>query len=189
MQTVRTALISIGMVVVLASCGSTASTPAATAGGGATAAASGSAGGGGGGAPATGDPCSLITQAEVAAAVGVAVGPGSNASNSHECTWLFPPNGVPTVQASIDTNINASTFAGICGVPSNPTLGITITQVSGIGDSACYTEAAGLAAGNNLTFEKNGRAYSIAVTLGPTQTSAAQLDADKKMALDALARL
>jgi hypothetical protein len=164
--------------------GSTAATASsgATSGAGSTSAGTGAGSG-------TSDPCSLITQAEVATAVGVAVGPGSNASNSHECSWQFPANGVPTVQVSIDTNINASTFAGICGVPSNPTLGITVTQVTGIGDSACYTEAAGLAAGNNLTFEKDGRAYSVAATLGPTQTSAAQLDADKKLALDALARL
>jgi hypothetical protein len=77
----------------------------------------------------------------------------------------------------------------MCGTPSNPGLGLTITQVSGVGDGACFQELAGLSSGTNLTFGKNGHTFQAGVALGANTTSAQLLDADKALALDALARI
>lgn len=139
-----------------------------------------------GGTTAT-DPCALLTQAEVSAVLGVPVGAGSSASDPHECTWLYPPGGVPTHQASIGI-VSGNTLAGYCDVPSNSGLGLTVTQVSGVGESACLTEMSGLAAGTNLTFLRSGRVFVTSVAL-PGSDHAALLAADTKLALDALARL
>lgn len=156
---------------------------AATAPGQATAAA----GGGGGGAANLSDPCSLLTQAEVSAIVGKPVGPGSNATDPKVCDWQYPATGVPTVQATV--GIEGGALSDMCGTPSNPGLGLTITQVSGVGDGACFQELAGFGAGTNLTFGKSGHTFQTGVVLGPNATSAQLLDADKALALDAVARL
>jgi hypothetical protein len=142
--------------------------------------------GGGGGTSVTG-PCSLLTQAEVSAVVGQAVGPGSNASDSHACDWQYPADGVPTVQASI--GFDDGSLASYCEVPSDSGLGISIVQVSGVGDGACFIEMAGLASGSNLTFAKGGQVYATSAILGPNATSAAIQAAATSLALDALARL
>jgi hypothetical protein len=141
-------------------------------------------GGGGGGGGTVTDPCSLLTQAEVSVVLGQQVGPGSSANDSKSCDWQYPVGGVPTVQATI--GIEDGTLTDMCGTKSNPDLGLTITQVSGVGDGACFQEMAGLAAGTNLTFGKNGQTFSTGVVLGPNATSSQLLDADKALALDAL---
>ena len=143
--------------------------------------------GGGGAGASVGDPCSLLTQAEVSAVVGQPVGPGSSADDPKRCDWQYPVGNVPTVQASI--GIEDGTLADMCGTKSNPALGLTITPVSGVGDGACFQELAGLSSGTNLTFGKNGHTFQTGVVLGSNATSAQILDADKTLALDALARL
>ncbi|MGZ4296352.1 MAG: hypothetical protein ACXVVK_04810 [Solirubrobacteraceae bacterium] len=95
---------------------------------------------------------------------------------------------MPTAQANIDINVGTS-FASLCDHPSSSALGITIVQVSGVGDGACFITMAGLGAGTNLTFEKGGQVYSVSVDL-PFGTPAATIQAaDKMLALDAVARL
>lgn len=163
--------------------------PGATAGGAVqtAAAASQAASSGGGGSASVTGPCSLLTQAEVSAVVGQAVGPGSNATDSHECDWQYPADGIPTVQVSI--GFEDGSLASFCDVPSSSALGISITQVNDVGDGACFIEMAGLAAGSNLTFAKGGQVFTTSVILGPNATSAAIQAANKSLALDALARL
>ena len=188
------------MVVVPAllfgACSSTAtpapSAPAGTGGGtGAVVSASGqttsSGAGGGGGGGTVSDPCSLLTQAEVSAVLGQPVGPGSNADDPKSCDWQYPVGKAPTVQASI--GIEDVTLSDMCGTKSNPALGLTVTPVSGVGDGACFQELAGLPSGTNLTFGKNGQTFSTGVALGANATSSQLLDADKALALDAIARL
>jgi len=186
-------VLTVGAVsLVLLACGTAASSP--TAGGG-TGAQGGSASSGptvatGGGGGTVGDPCALLTQAEVSAALGVSVGAGSAAEGeSHGCTWVYAPsNGVPTAQANIDILVGTS-FASLCNVPSSSALGITIVQVSGVGDGACFTTMAGLGAGTNLTFEKGGQVYSVSAVLPSGATDAAIEAADRMLALDAIAKL
>jgi hypothetical protein len=172
----RIAIVFIGAVLLVGACTS-ATTPGGTAPAGA---------GGGGGATIT-DPCSLLTQSEVSAVVGHPVGPGTSDVEPKTCDWQFPADGVPSIQATI--NIEGGTLSDTCNKPSNPALGLTITQVSGVGDGACFLELAGLGAGTNLTFGKNGQLFSTGVVLGVNATREQILEADKALALDALARI
>jgi hypothetical protein len=183
------------LVGLLASaCGSSGATATPTPAGG---------GGGGSGAPtsgapasaataapgggSSGDPCALLTQAEVSAAVGAAVGAGTP-SGSRGCAWQSPATGLPSEQATFTIDVGTP-FAGLCGGTSNAAAGITITQLSGIGDGACYSAIVGLGASRNITFEKNGQAYTVAVVLPVGASDAAIQAADKTLALNALGRL
>jgi hypothetical protein len=153
-------------------------------GGGPTA----NAGGGGGGGAVVSDPCSLLTQAEVTAVVGQAVGAGSNADDPKTCHWQYPPDAVPTIQVQI-TIEPTDVFANVCSSPGSSALGFITTQVSGIGDGACFTEAIGLASGDNLTFQKGSQVFTIAAAFGSAATTADIEAADKALAGDALGHI
>jgi hypothetical protein len=142
---------------------------------------------GGGGGATVSDPCSLLTTVEISTVVGQPFGAGSNADDPKSCDWPYPAEGVPKTQVIV--TIEGGTLSDYCGKPSSAALGLTITQVTGVGDGACFTELVGLGAGTNLTFSKNGQVFSVAALLGPDATSAELLAADKALALDALARL
>jgi hypothetical protein len=146
----------------------------------------GSGGGGGAGANPT-DPCTLLTQAEVASILGQPVGPGSNADNSHECDFQFPADGMPDVSAGI--GFMDGDFDSYCGKPSDSVLQLFIDPVSGVGDGACFTHVGTTQIGSNLTFTKNGRVYSTFALLGPTKTIDNVAAAAKALALAAVARL
>lgn len=184
-------LVALAFVVVLVgACSGGATTasngPAASAGGGSTAAAS-SAAAGGGGAPVS-DPCALLAQADVSQVVGKPVGPGTTDIDPRECDWQYPPNGVPQVQASITIEVG-STFADLCGEPISSGLGFSVTQVSGVGDGACFSSAEGLAAGDNLTFAKGDQVFTVTSVLGSGSTIDQIEAADKALALAALGHL
>jgi hypothetical protein len=168
------AAVLVGLLV--GACGSSGATATPTPAGGG----GGSSGAPTSGAPAStataapgggssGDPCALLTQAEVSAAVGAAVGPGAP-SGSRGCAWQSPATGLPSEQAAFTIDVGTP-FAGLCGGTSNAAAGITIIQLSGIGDGACYSTIVGLGASRNITFERNGQAYTVAVVLpvGPTE--------------------
>jgi hypothetical protein len=135
---------------------------------------------------ASSDACSLLTQAEVSAAVGAPVGPGTAGDDPRTCNWEYIPAGGtgPKAQASID--IESASFDSLCKVPSNASIGLTMIPLSGVGDAACIAELTGMLP--VLTFEKNGRTYSTSVGLGnvPVATTEA---AEKAMAVAAAARL
>lgn len=145
----------------------------------------GNGGGGAGGATVT-DPCSLLTQAEVSAAIGQQVGPGSSVDDSKSCDWPYPASGEPTGQATIGLEDGA--LSDMCGSIANG-LGVTVTQVSGVGDGACFIEFSGFHAGTHLTFGLGGQTFSTGVMLGPDATSDQLLAADKALALAVLAHL
>lgn len=175
----------VGMAVLLGACNAGASSgsngPAASSGGNGPAASTG------GGAQVT-DPCALLTQAEVSQVVGQQVGPGTKDIEPKECDWQYPADGVPQVQASI-TIQTGNTLADLCEEPSSSALGITVTQVSGVGDGACFEAAEGLASGDNMTFAKGGQVFTISAILG-ADASVDQLEAaDKALALAALGHL
>jgi ABC-type Fe3+-hydroxamate transport system substrate-binding protein len=174
----------------LAACSSTgggaAPTSAAGGAGGGASAAGGNAGGGGGGS-APSDPCALITQAEVSAAVGKQVGAGSNATDSHACEWDYPNSDSPEVMAGI--TIEDGDLASFCGKPSDPALGLVIEQVQGVGDGACFTYVTTTTLGSNFTFSKNGHVYSTNAYFGGGTPIATVEAAAKALALAALGHI
>jgi hypothetical protein len=145
----------------------------------------GSGGSGSGGGPTLSDPCSLLTQAEVSAALGKPVGPGTPENGAKSCAWDYTSSsGSIEAQASID--IEGESFDKLCGVPSNAALGITMTQLIGVGDKACIAELAGSLP--VLTFEKGGHVLSTSVGLGNVPPATAEAAA-KALAIAAAARI
>ena len=138
---------------------------------------------------ATCNPCTKLTQTQVAAAVGVAVGPGDNTSDSHQCHFEHDnSSGLPDLQVDFDSNMDAQTFADICApVSADAGNGIVVTPVTGVGDRACYTSLAGLG-GPILNFLRGCWSYSVAVT-DSTATDATIETQERAIALDALPNL
>jgi hypothetical protein len=99
-------------------------------------------------APATGKPCSWLTQKEVDAATGEPLGPGAP-TMANDCSW-----GTKDFAAGVDVTFgdwdaNIATFRA-SGKPPSP--------IDGIGDDALVRTDA---AGSFLYFRKGSTAYSI----------------------------
>jgi hypothetical protein len=141
-------------VAILASgCSSSSGEPSTGDGGACTASSAPSAG-----CDGTCDPCSLLTAAQVSAAVGHQVGPGSNTGDAHVCLWHYQSS-VNGILVQLTTNIDDATFQSLCSESGN---GIVNTPVTGVGDHACSNNADGLSA--TLNFEKNCWGYSVVIT-------------------------
>lgn len=188
------ALVVAAGAISLAACsgsGTPTATPAGAvggtgAGGGTATQAANGGGGGGGGVANPSDPCSIITQEEASAAIGQSVTAGTNTQDSHECDWFYPTadsltGGNITIQ---DGDLNS-----YCGKPSDPALGLTIEQVSGVGDGACFTYVTSTTIGSNLTFSKNGHVFSTAAYLGGGVPIDKVEAVDKALALAALGHM
>jgi hypothetical protein len=110
-------------------------------------------------AASTRDACSLLTQAQISAELGVPVEAGEHvvASAPGLCGWA-PPGG-PTINGRKVVLSLKTTEAFNIG--KTPIKGIIKTPVSGIGDDAYYTTASGL--GTNLSVRKGDVAFNIAL--------------------------
>ena len=188
MHVVRRLVLGVSIAAMAAACGSGAGAPAATSSastaGGSPAA--GTTGPGGTAAAQLNNPCTLLSQSEVSGVLGQQVGPGDNTTDSHECDWQYPADGVPQLQASI-TIETGSVLSDVCD-PSGSVPGITVTSVSGIGDGACFSSAPGLESGDNLTFAAHGHVFTVAAVIGSTVPAAIQA-ADEALARAALAHV
>lgn len=86
--------------------------------------------------------CSLLTQAQVSAAVGVALGPGTESGALNDCRWSEPGKPLASkgvllyVLGPVGGLTPAQRFNTI--KTPLPVKGITKTPVSGIGDDAVY---------------------------------------------------
>jgi hypothetical protein len=110
-------------------------------------------------AASTRDACSLLTQGQISAELGVSVEAGEHvvASAPGLCGWA--PSGGPTINGRKVVLSLKTTEAFNIG--KTPIKGIIKTQVSGIGDDAYYTTASGL--GTNLSVRKGDVAFNIAL--------------------------
>jgi len=144
-------------------------------------------GSGGGGAAKVTDPCTLLTQAEVAGVVGKPVGAGSSADNPNSCDFQYPAD-VPDIQAGV--NFIDGTLDDFCkDIAGASAVGMTIEPVSGIGDGACFIYVGKLRAGSSLTFSKGGRLFQTFADLGPASSTADMKTADTKLAQAVLSHL
>jgi hypothetical protein len=132
------------------------------------------------------DACSLLTQAEVAAATGVAVGPGVSQNDGKQCMFEYtdPSDALSGLDASIAIDFDPVAFREDQQLPAG------ITAVTGIGDEAYFTTSGptGL-----LDFRKGTLLFETSVLTAGTVThrfpADAQQAADKAMALAALPRI
>jgi Protein of unknown function (DUF3558) len=178
----QAALVGISIVLLLAACSGSStqpsgqSTPPAqqpTANAGAAATPSKPAGGG----TTTGgskDPCSLLTQAEVDAAVGQPLGPGKATIPGYDCDWT-------TADFSASVSVTVSDWAAIKTAATSTG---TATPVSGVGDEA-------LTKGGGLLYVRKGDQGFLLLIGGPKVDSLPDggLAQEKVLAAAVLGRL
>jgi hypothetical protein len=136
-------------------------------------------------APQAGDEaCSLLTSAQVSAVTNTPMGEGVYMMPTFRktCTWTAShpaPEGVKIVTVSFE---GLDMFTGGMKAGRNP--GVSATAVSGVGDSAYYLVAGGIAA---LHVKKGDLALKVAVyaKLPPEQVEAME----KKLAVEVVPRL
>ncbi len=122
-------------------------------------------------------PCSLLTSAQVTAAVGVSVGAAQPIANTG-CSWSGP-HMIVTVSLWEGSKWDRM---------KTPVPGMSRTSVSGLGDDAFYTTL-GSASGNQiatLSVKKGSTAYLIKV-YGPNVTD--QMSMERTLAGNVLANL
>jgi hypothetical protein len=131
---------------------------------------------GGGGAVNAGSvtPCSLLTQAEVDAAVGQPLGPGKPTIPNYDCAWA-------TSDFTASVSVTVSDWSAI---KTSATTNGTATAVSGVGDEA-------LTKGGGLLYVRKGDAGFLLLIGGPHIDSLPDhgLAAEKVLAAAVLSRL
>ena len=139
--------------------------------------------------PASGlnDACSLITQAEVVAAVGKPVGPGQSLNDGKKCEFEYtdPSDPLGGLGAALDIDLDQNVFTG------DQSGGIGAVPVSGVGDEAYFTNAGLL--GSLLDFRKGSLLFETSILVaGSVKTefpTSAQQAATTAMAQAALPRI
>ena len=111
---------------------------------------------------ASGEACTLLTDAQVTAALGVTVGPGTSIGLPTSCQW--------SGKGKIATLTANNTIAGKTALErfdtgKNSNLpGITVEPVSGVGDDAYYVFYSGTnRAGLGLVVKKGKNAFEVRV--------------------------
>lgn len=137
------------------------------------------------------NPCSRLSDAQVAKVVGQPAVKGQ--WDSDACLWDFNDDkGDPSFEVGFHINTDYATFEDICHPGSM--LGFKVTPVSGVGDEACYLETQFGSLGSfELNFLKGCWAYSISVAgpagKAPPFSDASARDYEKALAIDAVAKL
>ncbi|HMJ81241.1 MAG TPA: DUF3558 family protein [Candidatus Dormibacteraeota bacterium] len=177
----------IGGLVVTACSGS--GSPATTApggGGGSPSGAPSQAGSSGTAAAGPLDPCQLLTQAEVATATGVAVGPGTSLNDGLMCRWEYadPSDQLSGIDASLTVDTDDTAF-------KEEQQGSSLSKAaSGIGDEAYYLDSP---LATILTFKKGAYLFDVTMNVAgnmkDTFTIAKQEAVEKAMALAAIPRI
>lgn len=180
----RRSLIVVGFVMgLVAACSGSAATGAPQASGtqaSATQVATGAAAATTTGAPKALEACSLITADEVAAVLGKPVDPGAvPAPGAHSCIFVDSAKATDSVEISITSVADFK--------PTKKSIsGLTITQVSGIGDDAYYVSlGAGMV---TLNVRKGQTTFATSVRLkGASDTQL--MAAEKTLAMSVLGRI
>lgn len=135
------------------------------------------------------DACSLLTQAQVSAVLGVPVGAGQKLlpNSAALCGWEVPgQKGMDRkrVVLSIYTQIGSLTPVQRFNAAKTPIKGITKEPTSGVGDDAVFVTTPGF--GTGLIFRKGDAAFDLRAYGFPLD----QVEAKEKiLAKDVLAKL
>jgi len=125
-------------------------------------------------------PCSLLTQAQVDAALGLAAKPGQGTTKI--CTWSEPGGAPGRKKTVVLTMQDARAFDFAKAPTKSPN--VVKTPASGIGDDAVYATVANVT--STLTVKKGDVYFELHVYgLGDAETKAAE----KALALDVIAKL
>lgn len=139
-------------------------------------------------APPT-DACSLLTQAQVRAVLGVDVGAGEKIlpNSSTMCGWEVPGEKSldrKRVVLSTYTQIGSMTPVQRFNMAKTPVKGIPKEPATGVGDDAIFATTPGF--GTGLIFRKGNAAFGLRVYGFPLDQLKAK---EKALALDVLAKL
>jgi hypothetical protein len=128
------------------------------------------------------DACSLLTQAQVSAALGVKVGAGEHLTPKATtlCGWNESGQTAPS-DKRVMTAIETTKAFGYEKVPFQ---GITKTPLSGVGDDAIYITTPGF--GTGLSVKKGDIAFKVRVYGFPPEQVK---EKEKELALEVLANL
>jgi len=129
------------------------------------------------------DACSLVTAAQVSAALGVTVGDGKG-SVPHECEWSQPGAGVggKGVLVEILGPMGSKTPVDRFNTAKMPVPRIVKTPVSGLGDDAVFVETSGAA----LYVKKGDFVFQVRVHGFPLEEIKAK---EKTLAVEVMAKL
>lgn len=109
--------------------------------------------------PTLGDPCSLLTTAQVGSAISFAVNSQTVSDDGRTCTWTYAdPNNMVAFNTARLTLIDLAAFAAVRDAVDS---GTTITPVAGLGDEAFYSVSS--TQGTSLTVKKGSRAFTVSV--------------------------
>jgi hypothetical protein len=118
-----------------------------------------------------GDPCSLLTLAQVVSAINFTVDAQTTGDNGRTCTWTYAdPNNMVAFNTARLTLVDLATFAAMREAVDS---GTAITPVSSFGDEAFYSTSA---QGTSLNVEKGSRAFTVSVSGSAYTTAEAQAD-------------
>jgi hypothetical protein len=138
------------------------------------------------------NPCTRLSDAQVAMVVGQSV---KGQWNGDVCEWDFADaQGDLSFAVALHVNTDYRTFEDECHPGGAPVAGITVTPVTGVGDDACtITTTIGSLGSFDLSFLKGCDAYAVSI-VGPVGKSPPFSDAmvqafEKTLALDAEANL
>jgi hypothetical protein len=139
-------------------------------------------------APPT-DACSLLTQAQVAAVLGVSVGPGEKMvpNSAALCGWNVAGEKSPSrkrVVLNIYTQMGHVTPIQRFNYAKMPIHGITKVPITGVGDDAIFAVTPGF--GTGLLFRKGDAAFDLRVYGFPNDQAEIK---EKALAQDVLAKL
>jgi hypothetical protein len=111
-----------------------------------------------GAAPPSGDACSLLTMAQVSAALGVLVGDGTYITPTFKktCTWTAATNGGGTVTLNLQSIDQYEGGRKLASYGKS----VSSTSVAGIGDDAYYFSTDKLV---GLVVKKGDTAFKVAV--------------------------
>jgi hypothetical protein len=129
-------------------------------------------------AQAPSDPCTLLTQAQVSAVLGVTVGPGQPIATTG-CEWSAQQPSSSNARVTVSF-WGGEAFAGM----KTPLPRVTKTPVSGVGDDAVYATVGSL---TTLSVKKGKVAFVVRIYGVPGQDK--QMAIEKSLALDILAKL
>lgn len=120
-----------------------------------------------------GDPCSLLTVAQVGSAINFTVDIQTTGDNGRTCTWTYAdPNNMVAFNTARLTLVDLATFSAMRAATDS---GTTITPVASLGDQAFYSVTGTQV--TSLNVKKGSRAFTVSVT-GSAYT-ATQAEADE----------
>jgi hypothetical protein len=134
------------------------------------------------------DACTLLTEAQIDAVLGVKVGKGGHvpATTTAICGWTQPdsPNTGKRVLLSVMTQLGRSSPVDRFNTGKTPVPGVPKEPVTGIGDEAYYSTTPGIGVG--LSVRKGSQAFQVRVYGFPPDEAKAK---EKTLALEVIAKL